>query len=73
VAAPRRRGLPYAIVEDLAAVPRDARTDMITLQAFGPAAVVKNARPGAAPGSDPESLPCRPQAPARGLTPRGQG
>jgi len=53
------RGLPYAIVEDLAAVPRDARTDMITLRAFGPAAVVRNARPGAAPGSDPESAVCR--------------
>jgi hypothetical protein len=53
------RGLPYAIVEDLAAVPRDARSDMITLQTFGPAAVVKNARPGGAPGADAESLQCR--------------
>jgi hypothetical protein len=53
------RGLPYAVVEDFAAVPRDARSDMITLQAFGPAAVVKNARPGGAPGSDPESAVCR--------------
>ena len=49
------RGLPYAIVEDLAAVPRDARVDMIPLRRFGPAAVVRNARPG----SDPESSLCR--------------
>jgi hypothetical protein len=49
------RGLPYAIVEDLAAVPRDARVDMIPLRRFGPAAVVRNARPG----SDPESTLCR--------------
>jgi hypothetical protein len=75
------RGLPYAIVEDLAAVPRDARGDMITLQTFGPAAVVKNARPGGAPGSDPESLQCRVRewqlrlrrgGPSRGQTPDGQ-
>jgi hypothetical protein len=53
------KGLPYAIVEDLAAVPRDARVDMIPLRQFGAAAVVKNARPGVAPGSDLESTPCR--------------
>jgi hypothetical protein len=45
------RGLPYAIVEDFAAVPRDARVDMIPLRRFGPAAVVRNARPGSDPGS----------------------
>jgi hypothetical protein len=49
------RGLPYAIVEDFAAVPRDARVDMIPLRRFGLAAVVRNARPG----SDPESTLCR--------------
>jgi hypothetical protein len=49
------RGLPYAIVEDLAAVPRDARVDMIPLRRFGLAAVVRNARPG----SDPDSALCR--------------
>lgn len=45
------RGLPYAIVEDLAAVPRDARVDMVPLRTFGPAAVVRNTRPGSDPGS----------------------
>ena len=49
------RGLPYAIVEDFEAVPRDARVDMIPLRRFGPAAVVQNTRPG----SDPESALCR--------------
>jgi hypothetical protein len=49
------RGLPYGIVEDLAAVPRDARVDMRVLREFPPAAVVQNARPG----SDPESALCR--------------
>jgi hypothetical protein len=39
------RGLPYAIVEDLASVPRDARVDMIPLRRFGLAAVVQNTRP----------------------------
>ncbi len=53
------KGLPYAIVEDLAAIPRDARVDMIPVREFGAAAFVKNARPGGAPGSDPESSPCR--------------
>jgi hypothetical protein len=53
------KGLPYAIVEDLAAIPRDARVDMIPLREFGAAALVKNARPGRAPGSDPESSLCR--------------
>ena len=42
------KGLPYAIVEDLAAIPRDARGDMLPVREFGPTAVVKNARPGAA-------------------------
>jgi hypothetical protein len=49
------RGLPYAIVEDFAAVPRDARVDMIPLRRFGLAAVVRNTRPG----SDPDSSLCR--------------
>ena len=49
------RGLPYAIVEDLAAVPRDARVDMIPLRSFGPAAVVRNTRPA----PEPESAICR--------------
>jgi hypothetical protein len=40
------KGLPYAIVEDFAAVPRDARVDMVVLRAFPPAAVVRNTRPG---------------------------
>jgi hypothetical protein len=57
------RGLPYGIVEDFAAIPRDARVDMIPLRQFGAAAVVRNARPapapGSAPGSDPESTLCR--------------
>ena len=53
------KGLPYAIVEDLAAIPRDARVDMIPLREFGAAALVRNARPGRAPGSDPESSLCR--------------
>jgi hypothetical protein len=50
------KGLPYAIVEDLAAIPRDARVDMIPVRQFGPAALVKNTRPA----------PCSP----RGLTPK---
>jgi hypothetical protein len=49
------KGLPYAIVEDLEAVPRDARVDMITVREFGRSAVVKNTRPA----------PCD-----RGLTPK---
>jgi len=53
------KGLPYAIVEDLAAVPRDARVDMIPLREFGAAALVRNARPAPAPGADLESAPCR--------------
>jgi len=32
---------------------------MIPVREFGAAAFVKNARPGGAPGSDPESSPCR--------------
>ena len=53
------KGLPYAIVEDFAAVPRDARVDMVILRSFPPAAVVRNTRPAPAPGSDPESTLCR--------------
>jgi hypothetical protein len=45
------KGLPYAIVEDLAAVPRDARVDMRVLREFPPAAFVQNARPESDPGS----------------------
>jgi hypothetical protein len=48
------KGLPYAIVENLEAVPRDARVDMLTLRAFPPAAVVKNVRAG----SDPKIALC---------------
>lgn len=55
----RGKGLPYGIVEDLSAIPRDARVDMIPLREFGAAALVKNVRPGSAPGSDPESVQCR--------------
>ena len=50
------KGLPYAIVEDLAAVPRDARVDMRVLREFPPAALVQNTRPASnagRPGSDP--------------------
>lgn len=54
-----RNGLPYGIVEDLTAIPREARADMMVLREFGPAAVVKNSRPAPAPGSDRESIPCR--------------
>jgi hypothetical protein len=32
---------------------------MITVREFGRSAVVKNTRPAPAPGSDPESIPCR--------------
>lgn len=64
------KGMPYAIVEDLSEVPRDARVDMIPLHRVGPAAVVQNARPrpdsrpdsGSDPthsGSDPNSSLCR--------------
>jgi hypothetical protein len=53
------RGLPYAIVEDFAAVPRDARVDMVVLREFPPAAVVQNRRPAPAPGSDPKVALCR--------------
>jgi hypothetical protein len=53
------KGLPYAIVEDFAEVPRDARIDMIPVREFGRSAVVKNTRPAPAPGSDPESIQCR--------------
>jgi hypothetical protein len=49
------KGLPYGIVEDVDAIPRDARVDMITVREFGRSAVVKNTRPA----------PC-----AWGLTPK---
>jgi hypothetical protein len=52
----RGKGLPYAIVEDLAAIPRDARVDMIPVREFGPAAVVRNKRPAE---SDPKIDLCR--------------
>ena len=48
------RGLPYAIVEDIAEIPRDLRPEMLELRAFPPAAVVKNRRPG----SDPKITLC---------------
>ena len=44
------KGLPYGIVEDVDAIPRDARVDMITVREFGRSAVVKNTR--AAPCRD---------------------
>jgi hypothetical protein len=53
------KGLPYGIVEDFSAIPRDARVDMIPLRRFGPSAVVQNARPRPASGSDPNSILCR--------------
>jgi hypothetical protein len=53
------KGLPYAIVEDFAEIPRDARVDMIPVREFGRSAIVKNTRPAPAPGADPESIPCR--------------
>jgi len=43
------KGLPYAIVENLDAIPRDARADMLPLESFPPAAVVKNLRAGSDP------------------------
>jgi hypothetical protein len=43
------RGLPYAIVEDVSAIPREIRADMTVLHAFPPAAVVKNLRSGSDP------------------------
>jgi hypothetical protein len=49
------RGLPYAFVEDLDLVPKDARVDMAAVQRFGRAALVRNLRP--APCQDtPPSL-----------------
>jgi hypothetical protein len=52
------KGLPYAIVEDLGAIPNDARVDMIPVREFGRSAVVKNTRPAPAAACD------------RGLTPK---
>ena len=52
------KGLPYAIVEDYAAVPRDARVDMLVLREFPPAAVVRNRRPAPDSGSDPGRALC---------------
>lgn len=53
------KGLPYGIVEDFAEIPHDARVDMVPVREFGRSAIVKNTRPAPAPGSDPESAPCR--------------
>ena len=50
------RGLPYAIVEDLPAIPRDVRVDMAVLHEFPPAAIVQNRRPPS--GSDPGIALC---------------
>jgi len=67
------RGLPYAIVEDLSAIPRDVRVDMEVLRDFPPSAVVQNLRarvpvparetprersPRERSGSDPEISLC---------------
>ena len=41
------KGLPYGIVEDFDAIPRDARVDMIPVREFGRSAVVKNTRSAA--------------------------
>jgi len=43
------KGLPYAIIEHVDLIPRDVRADLLTLQPFPPAAVVKNVRPGSDP------------------------
>jgi len=43
------KGLPYAIVENLETVPRDARAEMLPLESFPPAAVVKNVKAGSDP------------------------
>jgi hypothetical protein len=39
------RGLPYAFVEDVDAVPKDARVDMSVIHRAGRAAIVQNRRP----------------------------
>jgi hypothetical protein len=41
------RGLPYAIVEDLTAIPHEARADMVPLHQSGSFVLVRNARPAA--------------------------
>jgi hypothetical protein len=43
------RGLPYAIVENLSAIPREARVDMEPLHQSGSFVLVRNARPAACP------------------------
>jgi hypothetical protein len=47
------RGLPYAFVEDVDAVPRDAREDMTVVRGFGRAAIVRNRRPSTCDGAPP--------------------
>jgi hypothetical protein len=41
------RGLPYAIVEDMTAIPHEIRPDMVTLYQNGSFVVVRNLRPAA--------------------------
>ena len=43
------RGLPYAIVEDMQAIPRELRPEMTPLYRSGPFVLVRNARPAACP------------------------
>jgi len=43
------RGLPYAIVEDMQAIPREIRPDMELLHQSGPFVLVRNRRPAACP------------------------
>jgi hypothetical protein len=43
------RGLPYAIVEDMTAIPREIRPDMEPLQQRGPFVLVRNRRTAACP------------------------
>jgi hypothetical protein len=58
------RGQPYAIVEDLSAIPHDIRVDMAVLHEFPPSALVQNtrprppARPHERSGSDPDFPLC---------------
>ena len=41
------RGLPFAIVEDMTAIPREVRADMVPLQQSGTFVLVRNLRPAA--------------------------
>ena len=41
------RGLPYAIVEDMQAIPREIRSEMTPMYQSGPFVLVRNARPAA--------------------------